>query len=407
MTRGRVALVVPVFPARSETFIVAKAVGLIDAGWDVHIVCQKRDEALFAELPPHASASLRGRVHVTWPHRPRWRAALLAPLALARCLVLAPARTRRYLSRGGTLRRLYLDAELICLGPALIHFEFGALAVGRMDLGTLLGAATVVSFRGYDLSFVGLEDPSHYAEVWHRATAVHVLGEYLWKRARARGCPESKLHALISPAIDAQFFDPGPRDHAVQAGSAARPLRILSVGRLDWRKGYEYALEAVRALEDRGVRCEYHIIGAGEFHTATAYARYQLGLTDVVTLLGAKPPSDIREEMRWADVFLHAAVSEGFGNSVLEAQAMMLPVVCTRAGGLPENVVDSETGLTAPSRDPNALADALARLAGDPALRARMGAAGRARVASKFRLADQAAAFGALYERALGASRRA
>ena len=406
MSRARVALVIPVFPARSETFIVANAVEMAAAGWDVHIVCQRRDDALLAELPGRARSLLRGRVHRAWPHRPRWRAALLAPFALLRCFLFRPSVTMRYLRRGGTLRRLYLDAEFIRLAPAIVHFEFGALAVGRMDLGPKLDAATVVSFRGYDLSFVGLEDPAHYADVWRRASAVHVLGAYLWQRAQARGCPPDKPHALIPPAVDAAYFDPGARAHSAPAGSLARPLRILSVGRLDWRKGYEYALEAVRALEDRGVRCEYRIIGTGDFHTATAFARYQLGLVEVVTLLGAKPPADVREEMRWADVFLHAAVSEGFGNSVMEAQAMMLPVVCTRAGGLPENVIDGETGITVPSRDPGALADALARFASGPALRARMGTAGRARVIRAFRPSDQAAAFGALYERVLDGAKR-
>jgi colanic acid/amylovoran biosynthesis glycosyltransferase len=152
---------------------------------------------------------------------------------------------------------------------------------------------------------------------------------------------------------------------------------------------------------DRGIRCEYHIIGAGEFHTATAYARYQLGLNDVVTLLGACAPAVVREEMRWADVMLHAAVSEGFCNAVLEAQAMMLPVVCTDAGGLPENVMHDKNGIIVPRRDPGALADALVRLGGDAAHRAGMGSAGRARVMEAFLLEGQIAAFSAMYEQVL------
>jgi colanic acid/amylovoran biosynthesis glycosyltransferase len=267
-----------------------------------------------------------------------------------------------------------------------------------MEIGRRLDAATVVSFRGYDLNLTGLEDPHHYDRVWERATAIHVLGEHLWQRAQTRGCPPGKMHALIPPAIDAAFFDPKLRAHTDRAGSPTRPLRILSVGRLDWRKGYEYALEAVRMLADRGIQCEYRIIGGGEFHMATTYARYQLALIDAVTLLGARTPSSVREEMLWADVMLHAAVSEGFSNAVLEAQAMMLPVVCTDAGGLPENVVQGKTGIIVPRRDAAALGDALARLAGDPALRSQMGSAGRSRVSSEFLLRNQIAAFGALYD---------
>jgi colanic acid/amylovoran biosynthesis glycosyltransferase len=77
---------------------------------------------------------------------------------------------------------------------------------------------------------------------------------------------------------------------------------------------------------------------------------------------------------------------------------MMLPVVCTDAGGLPENVVQGKTGIIVPRRDAAALGDALARLAGDPALRSQMGSAGRSRVSSEFLLRNQIAAFGALYD---------
>ena len=406
MKRPRIALVVPVFPVRSETFIVSHAVELVTAGWDAHIVCGRVDKTLLRTLPAHARTVLSGRVHAAWPHRPRALAAALLPLSMLYSLARRPAAAVRFIARGGSLKQMYLEGELIRLAPKLIHFEFGAIARGRMSIGQRLAASTVVSFRGYDLALVGLEDPSHYTEVWARADALHFLGEDLWRRAQRRGCPPTKTHALIAPATDSAYFDPEERSHTEVAGSTDRPLRILSVGRLDWRKGYEYALEAVRLLEDRGIRCDYRIVGTGDFHTATAFARYQLGLTESAALLGSLPSDAVRDEMRWADVFLHAAVSEGFGNSVMEAQAMRLPVVCTRAGGLPENVIDGETGLTVPSRDPKALADALARLAADPSLRTRFGAAGRTRVIAKFALADQAAAFTTLYERVLASPRR-
>jgi colanic acid/amylovoran biosynthesis glycosyltransferase len=399
MTGSRVALVVPVFPVRSETFIASKAVGLAAAGWDVHIVCQRFDAKLFGELPDDVRASPRGRVHAAWPHRPRWLAAALMPAALLRLLALRPAATIRYLREGGSLRDLYLDAELISLAPRIIHFEFGTLAVGRMSLAERLAAKTVVSFRGYDLNFAGLDDPAYYREVWARATAIHVLGGDLWRRAIERGCAPEKPHALISPAIDTEFFTPSNRERGDIVGTAERPLRILSVGRLEWKKGYEYAIEAVRMLLGQGVVCTYRIIGEGEFHTATAYARHESKLEEVVTLLRAAPRTTVRTELDQADVFLHPAVSEGFGNAVIEAQAMRLPVVCTDADGLAENVVHGETGFVVHRREAQQLSDALARLAADPGLRRRMGDAGRARALSRFRIADQIAAFGALYER--------
>ena len=98
---------------------------------------------------------------------------------------------------------------------------------------------------------------------------------------------------------------------------------------------------------------------------------------------------------------MHSAVSEGFCNGVIEAQAHGVPVVCTDAGGLPENVDDGVTGIVVPRRDPAALAAALTRLAADGDLRARMGAAGRDRVERLFRLDDQIDAWVRFYQDAI------
>lgn len=406
---NRIALIVPSFPKLSETFIVSKFLSLLARGWDVHVVCSQSEPKEWKNFPELTKrADIRKRVHVVWRTQPRWLAAILMPLALIRCSLRHPKGTWHYLSKGwkrwgmDTLRRLYLDAELLLLRPDVIHFEFGALAVGRMSVKDLLGCKVIVSFRGYDLNYVGLEDPQYYRAVWDHADALHLLGEDLWKRAQRRGCPSEKLYALIPPAIDTGFFDPGGRSHSEQTGTSERPLRILSVGRLDWRKGYEYALQAVRLLKEYGICCEYRIVGDGDYLEAIAFARYQLGLEKVVHLLGAQPREEVRKQMLWADVFLHAAVSEGFCNAVIEAQAMKLPVVCTDAGGLPENVADGETGFVVPRRNPKALAEKLMLLAKDVSLRQQMGEKGRKRVLTKFRLDAQIAAFERLYCQVLG-----
>ena len=109
----------------------------------------------------------------------------------------------------------------------------------------------------------------------------------------------------------------------------------------------------------------------------------------------------VREQLQWADVFLHAAVSEGFCNAVLEAQAAGIPVVCSDADGLSENVADGITGFVVPRRSWRGLAEKLQQLADDPELRAEMGAAGRRRVERKFRPADQIERFADLYRQVL------
>lgn len=406
----KLVLVVPRFPRVSETFIVNKFVGLVDAGWDVHVVCGQSDEEWDSFPALAGRPELRRRVHRQWPHSPRWMAALMWLPVLLVTLVRAPRATRRYWltlrsqSQFRTARQFYLDAALIALSPDIVHFEFGALAVGRTYLKRALDCRLTVSFRGYDLNYVGLDDPEHYAEVWHETDAIHVLGRDLWRRALRRGCPPDKPHSIIPPAIDVSYFSPNgsaPRHVPI---TTERPLRILSVGRLEWKKGYEYALNAVRMLGEGGIPFEYHVIGDGDYLESLVFLKHNMALEDQVIFLGKQPPAVVAEEMNWADVFLHAAVSEGFCNAVMEAQAMQLPVVTSDADGLSENVADGQTGFVVPRRDAAALADKLALLAGDNGRRRDMGAAGRQRVETCFRLPDQIVAFDRFY-RSLGASR--
>lgn len=402
----RLVLLVPQFPQLSETFIVTKAVGLLHRGWDVHVVCSTSDPRQWAAFgDDHAVHALQGRVHLA----PDLSPGADLPLRVARSLAAVRSAPwpvlRRYLRDPASpstrrARDLAVDATIVGLRPDVVHVEFGSLAVGRLAIGARTGAAVTVSFRGYDLNYVGLDHPDHYREVWEHATAVHVLGTDLWRRAVRRGAPPDLAHTVIPPAIDVGPIEPTPARPG-PVGTPEDPLRLLSVGRLHWKKGYDHALEAVARLRDRGLHVEHRIVGDGDHLEAVAFWRHQLDLDDVVELLRAVPPAEVARQLAWADVLLHAATSEGFCNAVVEAQAHGVPVVCSDADGLPENVEHGVTGVVVPRRDPGALADGVAGLAGDGDRRASMGAAGRARVERLFRLDHQLDAWERFYEDAL------
>jgi len=404
----RVVLVLASFPQLSETFIVNKFIGLIEKGWNIHVVCNHHHQHEYKNFAQLSKISaLNNRIHRNWPVAPRWLPVLLFPIAFLKCLFTNPHGLARYLTRGyrvhGTsiLKRFYVDSQIIALRPGLVHFEFGATAVGRADINQLLGCKEIVSFRGYDLNFSGLDTPDYYHDVWKFADGFQFLGEDLRQRALRRGCPPEKPFAIIPPAIDVVFFTPRTEKDSTVIGASERPLRILSVGRLEWKKGYEYAFQAVRMLLDKGISCEYHILGAGAYLAPLAFTRHQLGMEGVIQFLGAQPREVVREQLDWADVFLHASISEGFCNVVLEAQAMEVPVVCTDAGGLPENVEDGVSGLVVPRREPVALADKIEVLASSPELRQRMGKAGRERTLHNFQVVTHLNNFQALYKRIL------
>ena len=397
----RIALVVPTFPQLSETFIATKALGLVDRGLDVHIVCDRSEPAQWEAFgPDHRVHELRPRVHTAAPldHRP---AGAVAAIQRAGLLGREVPTVRRYLSSGFQGAKAALaDAPLIVLAPEVVHFEFGSLAVGRTHLRSRLGAALTVSFRGFDLNYVGLDQPDHYRAVWAEADGIHVLGQDLWRRALARGASPDADHTVIPPAIDASAIHAEPARSGV-LGTPACPLRTISVGRLHWKKGYDHGLEAIAELRSRGISVEHRIVGGGDLLEAVAFWRHQLHLDDVVEFVGSVPPSVVAEHYQWADVMVHAATSEGFCNAVVEAQAHGLPVVTSDADGLAENIEHDVSGFVVARRNPVALADGMAAVAQNAELRNRMSTAGPARVQEHFRLDDQLNAWEHFYQRAV------
>ena len=361
--KGRVVMVTDHFPKVSETFFVRKFLGLRRRGWDVHVVCNRSNREHW-EYFPH----LRGQMDIS----------------------------RLHVTKD-------VEATLIALKPDLIHFGYGTLARGRMHLRDLLGCKIVVSFRGYDINHFGLDDPACYADVFATADHIHAVSEAVWHRARRRGCSKDRPHTVVTDAVDSTWFE-AKEPKSPTLPTAERPLRVLSVGRLHWKKGHTYALSALRRLVEQEIPLQYRIAGDGEQRDALEYDIEDQGLSGHVELIGACTAEQVLEHLEWADVFLHPSLSEAFGVAVLEAQAMGVPVVCSDAGGLPENVADGETGFVVSARDEVALAERVQRLAADPPLRRLMGDAARSRVKARFDAKAQLDRFEELYHALLEAT---
>jgi glycosyltransferase involved in cell wall biosynthesis len=360
---ARIVMVTDHFPKVSETFFVDKFLGLRRRGWDVHVVSQRSNKEHWEFFP-----TLREEI--------------------------GDSDDRLHVARDN------LEEKLAELEPDIVHFGYGVLAAGRMHLRDALGCRAIVSFRGFDLNSFRLDDPSVYDDVWRSADMLHLVSKDLWRQAKRRGCPPDRPHTIIHDAVDVSQLQ-APERHIEQVGTVERPLRLLSVGRLHWKKGHDYALEAVKRLTKKGLVVDYRIVGEGEHRDSTEFAIRDFGIAQSVRLLGALPAGEVRELYAWADVLVHPSLTEAFGVAVAEAQAMQLPVVCSDAGGLGENVTDGVTGIVVPRRDSRKLAKAIARLARDPQLRDGMGRAAREHALANLDLGKQLDKLEALYRELL------
>lgn len=171
---------------------------------------------------------------------------------------------------------------------------------------------------------------------------------------------------------------------------------VLCVSRLEPEKGLSELVDALPALSAAAPAVRVAVAGSGRAETGLRERIAQLGVGGRIELLGRR--SDIGALLAAADAFCLPSRHEGLPLSLLEAMRAGLPCVVTAVGGIPDVVVDGESGLLVPPSDPAALAGALARVAGDPALAARLGSAAKGVVARSYAPDVVARAYGELYE---------
>ncbi len=294
----------------------------------------------------------------------------------------------RYLLRAGRVSSL-----IARLKPQLVHAlhltSYGFLA-GRSEF-----QPSIVSVWGTDVLEAPSVSPFHRwltRQALARAGAVTATGLRL-AEATLPHTPERKPVAVIPYGIDLERF-------AFTDREPHTPVTVGAVSRLSPEKGHQYLLRAVASLRDRGLELRVVLAGDGPSRGELESLARELRLD--VEFIGEVAHDAVPDVLRRLDVFAMPSTWEGFGVSALEASATGLPVVASDVHGIPDVVRDGVTGLLVPPRDVTALADAIARLADDPALRGDMGRAGRAFVEANYRWQDNAALMERLYAEMVG-----
>ncbi len=233
-------------------------------------------------------------------------------------------------------------------------------------------------------------------------------GWYVLRRAEAIVVP-SRAHIAISRELKGieekveviPFGIDERRWEIVPPPPPGNPPKALFIGRLVPFKGVDFLLRALELVPD----LRLDIVGDGPERNRLKTLAAALAVTERVKFWGEYPDEDLTRRMADADflVLPSVTVEEMFGMVLLEAMAAGRPVITTAVpSGVREVNVPGVTGLEVPIRDPRALADAMRLLAGDPGLRERLGAAGRARVREHYTVAKMTDAHIDLYERVRG-----
>ncbi|MDA4127887.1 MAG: glycosyltransferase family 4 protein [Thaumarchaeota archaeon] len=198
--------------------------------------------------------------------------------------------------------------------------------------------------------------------------------------------PKGGKYLLVFPAVDPRILD---MTTATRLNDDS--VRILFVGRLVERKGADLLLKVFGDLVTQIPRAKLDIVGDGPESGSLRDLARKLDVQDKVSFHGALVGTPLYDLFVLSDVLVMPSRTtkvdvEGFGTVFLEAGLFGKPSVATRTGGIPEAILDEETGLLVPEDDPRALAGALRRILTDQELRQRLGARARDRAATQFSL---------------------
>jgi glycosyltransferase involved in cell wall biosynthesis len=282
--------------------------------------------------------------------------------------------------------------------PDVVHLHTGR-AAWLGGLAARMAAVPAIVTRRMDRPIrAGWRTQLIYQRLSRRAAAISPA---VVERLAAGGVPRARI-ALVPSAVDpARVRAHRAREEMRAAeGVSAGDAVLLTLSALVRRKALDVLLDALSALAGHGLRPRLWLAGDGPERTALVAQTERLGLGAQVRFLGER--YDVGDLLAACDIAVLPSRREGLGVAALEAMAAARPVVASAVGGLADAVIDDRTGLLVPPDDAGALSTALARLLRDDALRARLGAAGPARVAEGFLPEQMVDAYERLYREVLG-----
>ena len=382
--------VVSNFPAPSQTFILRKLTGLREAGMTVTVASTSFTTSS-AELGFPMLSLLpwqSPRVALQASSRSAWPAAFSAVLGGGQ-------------KQSGGLRHRVTLAPLRAIDSDIAHFEFSGIAASYLNELPRLQRDTkiAVSCRGAAEQIEPLKNPQRRValeRVFEIADLIHCVSDDMRQTVEGLGAPAEKI-LVNRPAIPVDQFS-SLRDRKIEHEG---PFRLLSIGRLHWKKGFDDSIRAVAALRKRGIAVEYRIAGEGPEREKLMFMIHELGCEDSVSLVGSLGQPEIKELLGWADALLLPSLSEGISNAVLEAMAAGLPVVSTRCGGMAEVVEDGVNGILVEVGDTRAMCDHLAELASSASTRSRLGLAAAVTADERLDISHQVGRFMSAYSELL------
>ena len=264
-------------------------------------------------------------------------------------------------------------------GPDLVHLHSRIGADTWGGVAARLARVPVIHTRRVDNP-----EPRWLVALKYRLhDRVIAISEGIGRVLLSEGLPAQKLRVVRSAVDWERYARPCARPEvAARLGVPADALLVGVVAQLIHRKGHRVFIDALPPLAAAHPDLRVVFFGQGPMESELRKAIAAAGLAAVVTLAGFR--DDLEEILPCLDLLVHPATMEGLGVSLLQAASAAVPIVASRAGGIPEAVREGENGVLVPPDDARALGAAVAALLADPERRRALGSGGRALMAREF-----------------------
>ena len=377
--RLRIGVIVPQFPSYTETFFINKITGLCERGHEVVVFCNVHNK----------DSLLKGSYQLDNYKNLKIVALSFNKLvdAFFNTIFLNPFILFRNISTSKKkfLNNLYYELCKLYLKKYkcdAYHFGYSGLALSYLHILKGLPGKVVVSCLGTAENIKPLTEPGRIEKLktlFDTVDRIHCVSEKMAETVIQYGADCKKIF-INRPAVDIQMFS------RKKAYIPSNHLKIISVGRLVFQKGFLMGILALAELKKQFENFTWVIIGDGSEREQLVFHINALELNNHVRLVGKKLRDEVIQFYEESDILFLPSVSEGLANVILEAMAMELPVVSSVNGGVEEVITHNENGILVSNYDYRLMGCRLHELCVDFKKRKQLGQAGRKTVEADFAL---------------------
>lgn len=259
--------------------------------------------------------------------------------------------------KSGSLKKQFKDAgvllPIVNNQPDIFHIQWAKTIDRYPEIFKLLKCRFVLSLRGAHINYSPVHNTKlaeSYKKFFPLIDSFHAVSKAIAEESTRYGADPRKIKVIYSSVRDDLLNENN------LAADDSEILKIISIGRFHWKKGYHYALDAMNILKEKKIRFDYTIVAHGVIPEEILFLIDEYDLSNEVKIIPGLKHDTLVKTLQQSHLLLLPSVEEGIANVVLEAMSLGIPVITTDCGGMSEVIIEKSNGYIVPVRNPAEIA---------------------------------------------------